>query len=404
MALMNKPHRVIPKYECTTSSGKTYKYDTTQRGGPGHPFVIGNDYCPACPNCRKMLRIYGANNESKKVLGEIMRAIHWEQVTKSVWLCDECKDDPFARQTVSDGSIIAGTPPSMLQKFGAYPPGYGLPPGYPPGYPPPGYPPPQVAPGYPPPHPGAFAPAPGSPPMMQQPMPAAPAPPPQMHQPPPPPQMAARPPPPPQKTSQGAPKGTAYHAANHAPARPRPAPAPAPPATPQYAPPPQPQYTLPPQPQYAQPPQPQYAQPQQLAPQAYDPQTYEPQGYEPQQIQPADPQMQPPPPAYVAAPPVQQRARPHRQRVSDWRTHNSSAPQLPPQQPYAEQQFNGDPYSEAPQLPAQNGHGQADYQRAMAVAYGAPGAPQPALSPPAIAAPLPPGPGQIEVPQDPPPQ
>ena len=191
MALMNKPHRVQPKYECTvpasgTSPSRTYKYDVIQRGGPGHALVIGNDYCPACPHCRKMLRVYGANNESAKVRSEILRAVGWMQVTKSIWLCDECKDDPYAVQTVSDASFLREARPSLAQMYGMGPPGYP-----PPGYPPPGYP----QPGYAPPPPGYPQVQPGY------------GPPPQMPQQQPPPQMpAAAPPPPPQQPPQARPQ------------------------------------------------------------------------------------------------------------------------------------------------------------------------------------------------------
>ena len=123
MALMNKPHRVQPKYECTvpargTSPSRTYKYDVIQRGGPGHALVIGNDYCPACPHCRKMLRVYGADDESAKVRSGILRAVGWMQVTKSIWLCDECKDNPYAVQTVSDASFLREARPSLAQMYG----------------------------------------------------------------------------------------------------------------------------------------------------------------------------------------------------------------------------------------------------------------------------------------------
>lgn len=355
--IMNKPHRAQPKFEVTipagpNSSARTFRYDVQQRGGPGHAMTIGNDFCPACPNCRKLLRVYGANNESKKVLGEIQRGIGWEQITRSVWLCDECKTDPYARQSVSDGSVLAPSRPSLAQMYPGVMPAY-PPPGYPPpGYPPQaGYPPPQ--PGFPPqPVPGAFA-SPPAPPMQFAP-PQAPqqAPAPQMHAAPPAPRPAAQ---------VGQPQGTAFHASVHAPPRPHVQPAPGP----QSQPPPDPQ-------QYAPQPPPQYAPP-------------------PQAAYPAAPAAQAPPPsprAHAA------QSRPQRQRVADWRTHgSSSAPQTAPQpmpQYAPDQDYGAPPQQFAPP----NGHTQADYERAMAIANGTVGAPQTALAPPAPMAPLPPGPGE----------
>jgi len=78
--------------------------------------------------------------------------------------------------------------------------------------------------------------------------------------------------------------------------------------------------------------------------------------------------------------------------VADWRARSGPPPQLSaqPYTPYAA------PYAEP------NGHPQADYARAMAIANGNPGAPQTALSPAPSAAPLPQGPTEADTAQAPP--
>jgi hypothetical protein len=300
------------RHQGTTENGRNFTYDMGVRGAPGQGLRIGNDYCLACPFCRKIVRIYGANNESAKIRAELLRAINWVQMTKSIWLCDECEKDPFARQSVADGSVLPqASRPSLGAMAGLPAPGPGMPPGFglPPGFqqamgapvfqqgaPPAGYVPPQPPPGYLP--------------AQQQP----------------PPQFVAAPQ------------------------------APAPAAPPVYpAPPPQYQQQPPPQqqPQYPPPaPQQQYQAPPQAAPQ-----------------QPQAPAYQPPP-----APP--QRPAHHRQRIGDWRAHGSGAPV--PQAPQPQYAPAPTAFTQQQPAPHHNGH-QPDFGRAMAVASGAPGAPQAAL-------------------------
>jgi len=353
------------KHQGETASGKKFFYDVGVRGAPGQGLKIGNDYCPACPYCRTILRIYGCNNETPQQRAEILRAVGWTQVTRSAWLCGKpasphagCNIDPFAIQSLTDGTAFATQRPAIggaysapPGAYGAPPPGYGAPPGYPPqpGYPPPGAPgaPPAYGappPGYPPqgaPPPGAPAGAPASfPPAQQQPW----APPPQQH-------AQPQPPPPPQRGQ--------------------------------------------PQPQRGQPQPPQHRGPQQAP--APQPQAPPHPHYPP-------PQNYPPPPPQAAAPPPQPAARPRPQRpaIADWRAHSGgAAPQVtghpaPPQFPPA-----APPPAQFPQHT--NGHTapQPDLQRAMSIANGAPGAPQPALAGPQIAGTLPAAPPEPYEPSEP---
>jgi len=355
------------KTSCETPSGKKFTYDFGVRGAPGQGLRIGNDFCLSCPWCQRIIRVHGANNDPPALRVEKMKAIGWVQVNRSQWLCHFCKDDPDAFMN-SGGQMPQQSRPSLAQMAGvapqqAFPPQQGFP-GFPPGFPMPQMPYAQPQQGLPP----------GFP---QQPPPSLPAYAQQQQQPPP---------------QQPYPAGYPQQ----------------PPPQQQQQPYPQPGYAEPP-PGYApqqQPPpggpQPGYAPPAGYAP-GYAPQPQMPYPTAPgpqpqQQPYPPQPQAHQPPHAPVSPP-----ARPPRQAVADWRAHAGSAPQPPPQpapayaQPYPQQP----PYAEPP---LQNGHapqGMPDMHRAMAIAAGSQGAPQPSLPDGSAAGTLPPatpGPFVIDAP------